>query len=177
MRTRRCARALEDCEAAKSRWEWRLQLAPPKGLNKLANGGKKASCRARSLVFALEMRFFIAKSRFAPSHTLLDTFENLRGFNPFELSEGFRQSGMGEQAPQPQPPLPVFAKNLSDFRAQKLQGNDFCSGKWDFSPQKVVLPHHARCWIRLKTREGSILSSFQKAFRQSGAAENGGLPF
>ena len=35
----------------------------------------------------------------------------------------------GEQAPPPLPPLPVFAKNLSDFRAQKLQGNDFCSGK------------------------------------------------
>ena len=176
MRTRRCARALEDCEAAKSRREWRLQLAP-KGLNKLANGKK-------SLPLCALFSFCSGKWDFSPRKSSRSTrtrcwirlkTREVSIFSSFQ--KAFRQSETGEQALQPQPPLPVFAKNLSDFRAQKLQGNDFCSGKWDFSPQKVVLPHRTRCWIRLKIREVSIFSSFQKAFRQSGAAENGGLPF
>ena len=44
----------------------------------------------------------------------------------------------GKQAPPPLPPSPVFARIFSDFRAQKLQGNDFCSGKWDFPGAKIA---------------------------------------
>ncbi len=38
---------------------------------------------------ALEMGLFAAKSRIAPSHTLPDMFDNSKGFDLFELSEGF----------------------------------------------------------------------------------------
>ena len=62
---------------------------PPKGLNKLANGGESLPPCALSSVFALEMRFFTAKIVPLYPYTLLDTFENSRGFNLFELSEGF----------------------------------------------------------------------------------------
>ena len=41
-----------------------------------------------SAVFALEMGLFAAKSRSASSYTL-DTFENSRGFAPFERFKGF----------------------------------------------------------------------------------------
>ena len=60
----------------------------------------------------------------------------------------------GKHAPPPLTPSPVFAKIFSDFRAQKLQGNDFCSGKWDFPPQKSSHAHRTRRWARLEAREG-----------------------
>ena len=38
------------------------------------------------------MGLFAAKSRIAPSHTLPDMFDNSKGFDLFELSEGFFDS-------------------------------------------------------------------------------------
>ena len=60
-----------------------------KGLNKLANGNASPLSCVPSPVFALKMELFTAKSHLAPSYTPPDTFENSRGFNPFEHSEGF----------------------------------------------------------------------------------------
>ena len=43
----------------------------------------------------------------------------------------------------------------------------FSSGNGIFRRKMLSCPHRTRCWIRLKIREGSTLSSSPKGFRQS----------
>ena len=65
-----------------------LQLVK-KGLNKLVNRDASSLPRVLSPVFAREMSLFAAKSRLAPSYTLLDMVGNSKGFGLLELSKGF----------------------------------------------------------------------------------------
>ncbi len=55
----------------------------------------------------------------------------------------------GGVSPPPLPPSPIFARAAARHK-QKLQGNDFCSGKWDFPTQKSSRPRRTRRRVRLK---------------------------
>ena len=53
-------------------------------------------------------------------------------------------------------PLSSFREDPTDFRAQKLQGRDFCSGKWDFPEQKSPHPRRTRRRGRLVRERASV---------------------
>ena len=55
-----------------------------------------------------------------------------------------------------------FLMKSSDFRAQKLQGNDFCSDKWDFLPQNR--PLFTRHRIQWTSERALTLSSSPRLF-------------
>ena len=71
-------------------------------------------------------------------------------------SKGFRRAGRGScrvaTAIQ-------FLLESYGFRPQKLQRNDFCSGKWDFPTQKSSRPRRTRRRGRLVFERASALSS------------------
>ena len=71
------------------------------------------------------------------------------------LSKKFRQAGGRESKFTRHCHPTSFAKNLSDFRAQKLQGNDFSLGNEIFRRFQSSRARHTRCRARLKAREGS----------------------
>ena len=73
-----------------------------------------------------------------------------------------------------------FAEILTDFRAQKLQGIDFCSGKWDFPPQKSPAPgvHAAGYdWNSRGLRPSRALRGFFRQSEETAGQQTDGLPF
>ena len=177
----------------------RARLPVKKVLTSRRTGLQVSRRMPPSPVFALKMGLFAAKIVPPASYSLLDTFENSKGFiralrrvfdsparsarfparnkaeerrafraenfrnGRFEpsskaalsLSKKFRQAG-GRESKFPRHCHPTsFAKNLSDFRAQKLQGNDFSLGNEIFHRFQSSRARHTRCRARLKAREGS----------------------
>ncbi len=132
-----------------------------KGFDKLVDGD--ASCLPCSLsVFALETGFSAAKIVPLRSYTLLVRLKIREGSNPLELSKGFSTVCDGSASSLRHSHPYQFLMNSSDFRAQKLQGNDFCSGKWEFLPQNR--PLFTRHRIRWTSERALTLSSSPRLF-------------
>ena len=88
-----------------------LQLVK-KGLNKLVNRDVSSLPGVLSPVFAREMSLFAAKSRLAPSYTLLDMVGNSRELQPSRAFQRF----FGRLKP-PAPPVDGYLRQY-DFAAE-----------------------------------------------------------
>ena len=89
-------------------------------------------------------------------HIFYQQRQILQSAKKFNQAQCRRSGNRGRRAP-----FCVIWFLLKSFRfsGAKLQGNDFCSGKWDFPPQKSPRAHRTRRRARLKLERASTLSS------------------